>query len=387
MRVIAYVSIVGFYLKALGTVPPLTVLHREKVVLDADAEARSRGVTVGMPLAEAKVVLAKEGHFVEWDEEPFRKAQEAWIARAVEITDALEPDGQHAAFLDLSGHPRPLPVAQKLALELREAMGYSVRIGLAGSRWVAKESERRGDESGAALHIPEPFVASLSTKSLPLPREIKECLGLLGYLTVGQVATLSVATLQRQFGEVALDIQRLAKGGGPADVKPVFPVAALADRFVFDGPPETLQELEAGLYKIAVRLGNRLRHDDASAKTVELFLEGEDASTDVRLRTFSKPLGGTALLFASLKLMLTTLPKERLAAVRVRLTGVKRSRRVQLALDGERSRLDQERSMTAAVENARTAFGDQAVMRGSEKVEPRFRQVRRAYSEAYGWTW
>jgi len=387
VRVIAFFVIDGLYLGSLKEAPPLTVVHHEKQVLDADRAARERGVRVGMPLSEAKVILAKEGHSLAWEEELYREAQERWVEMATEITDALEPVGQHAAFLDLSGHPRPSEVAAKLAERLRTELRYTVRYGLAASRWVAQESAKRGDESAAALHIPKRFVASLSTASLPLPQAIVGRLTLLGYRTVGAVAGLSLETLRAQFGELALEIQRLGVGGGCADVRAVFPKNTLSDRFCFDGPPDTVEVLKAGLRTVAARLGTTLRADDASAKAVELFLEGDDGTTEVRKRTFSKPITGAAVLFATVRLMLTDLPDVPLAAIRIRLTEVHRATRVQLMLDGGPSNRDKAASIEAALTSARTVFGDRAVQRGSDLVEPRYRKLRRAYTEVNGWRW
>jgi len=387
VHVVAYVSIDGFYLGALGKAPSFSVVHHDKRVIDADPAARARGVQVGMPLSEAKAILAGDGQYVEWQEEDFRDAQRSWINAATDITDALEPDGQHAAYLDLSGHPRPSDVARALVKSLESNGGFRVSLGLANSRWVARQAALLGDRSEAALHVPKRFVARLPTFALPLPEEILSRLALLGYGKVGDIAHLPFESLRRQFGEFAFDIRRMALGGGTAEVQAVFPKDCLSERFCFDGSPETIQGLELGLTAIANRLGNRLRHEDATAKSVELFWEGEDGSVDVRRRTFSKAISGAALLLPSLRLMLSVLPPNPIAAVRVRLPDIRRSKRVQLGLAGEHSRLDRERSVEAAVINARTAFGDLAVIRGADVVNPRFKEVRRAYTAANGWVW
>jgi len=387
VRVLAFLQIDGFYLGALVDAKPMTVVHQEKRVLDRDSEAGKRGVHVGMPLAEAKAILSREGRFVAWEEEAFRTAQRAWIDVATEFTDALEPAGQHAAYVDLSGHPRPTEVAERLADALKNRLGHSVRIGVAGSRWVAREVALRGDPAGTAMLRPMRFVAPLPTTALPVPTGAVQRLTQLGYATVGEVAQLPLETLRAQFDELAYELKRMALGGGSAHVEPVFPMDCLAERFHFDGAPETIEILEAGLQEIAGKLGDVLRSEDASAKIVELFLEHEDGAIEIRRRVFSKPIAESKILVAALRLMLANLPERPLDAVRVRLCDIERSRRVQLGLDGERSRRDQIRSVEAAVANARTAYGDAAVLRASELKEHRWKQVRRAYSAVNGWAW
>lgn len=396
MRVLGYYHLDGFYIRALEGPPELTVVYRDKDVLDADLAAQRRGVHSGMPLAEAKAILAGEGKFVAWEEENFRAAQRAWIDVATEYSDAVEPDGQHAAYVDLSGHPNPRQIAYALrnrltAMNANEKAGphqnLKVRIGVAGSRWVAREAALRGDPAEIATLLPRRYVAPLPTFSLPSPAEVVQRLVLLGYRTVGDVAELPFETLQAQFGELAFDLKRTALGGGDAHVEAVFPAGSLAERFCFDGSPDTIQELEAGLRKVAARLGNALRRDEASAKQVELFLEGADGNPEVRRRTFAKPVTGTAVLLGALRLMLADFPREQIASLRVRLPDVERSRRVQLGLDGERSRRDRVQSVEAAIANARVAFGDTAVRLAGELPEARWRKVRRAYSAANGWIW
>lgn len=387
MHVIGFVHIDGFYLRSLTEVPPIALLHKDKSVLDVTAGAAARGVRVNMPLAEAKAILARDGHFIAWEEDQFRAAQRAWIDLATEVSDAVQPDGQHAAYLDLSGHPRPAEVVSQLSATLRHRLGLEARIGLARCCWVARAAALRGDTTGSAMLTPKRFVAPLPTRSLPLAEDVLQRLSLLGYPTIGDVARLPLDALREQFGELAFDLKRMTLGGGSAFVEAVFPANCLAERFYFEVPAETVETLEYGAQQVAAKLGSTLRADDASGRQVELFLEREDGPPEIRRRTFAKPIAGAALLMSALRLMLNEVPAQPVTAIRVRLPDIERSKRVQFGLDGERSRRDQAASMEAAIDTARKAYGASAVQLASAINEPRYKKVRRAYSAANGWAW
>jgi len=387
VRLIGFLDLAGFYIGTLPEATPYTVVHHEKVVLDAGVSAYQQGVRVGMLLAEAKAILMGKGHFVAWEEETFRAAQHAWIEVAIEFTDAVEPAGQHAAYLDLSGHPRPREVLLRLTETLKERLNLTARTGLATSRWVAREAAFRGDPAEIAMLMPRRYVAPFPTAILPLPEELVTRLILLGYSQVGAVAELPLETLKAQFGEVAYDLKQLVMGGGAGHVEAVFPANSLATRFVFDGAPEVVEELHNGLRVACNELGGQLREHDGSASRVELFLEREDASLEIRKRTFSKPVYSSKNLFRSLELMMARLPEHPVEALRVRLPEVERAARVQLDLEGQKSKSDQAKSIEHAIANACSTFGDTAVLRGSEIKEARWKKVRRAYSVANRWSW
>lgn len=387
MRLIAFLTVEEFYIGVHPEATSYTVIHHEKVVLDAGPSAREQGVRVGALLAEAKAILVGKGHFVEWREETYSAAQMAWIEVATEFTDAVEPAGQHAAYLDLSGHPRPREVIQRLIETLKNHLNLTARVGLATSRWVAREAAFRGDPAEIAMLMPRRYVAPFPTVVLPLPEELVARLILLGYSQVGTVANLPLDVLIAQFGDVAYDLKQLVMGNGARHVDVVYPANSLASRFVFDGAPEVIEELHNGLRVACDELGEKLKEQDSSVNRVELFLEREDASVEVRRRTFSKPARSTKNLLNALELMMAKLPEYPVEAVRVRLPDVERAARIQLDLDGQKSKSDQAKSIEHAIANARSAFGDTAVLRGSEIKEARWKKVRRAYSVANRWSW
>ena len=386
MRVFAIV-LEGFYAAATssGSGGPLAV-HRGKKVLDACPEARARGVHVGMPLAEARSVLATDGTFVEWEEESYREASRRWLEIVARYSDAVEPLSQHEALADLSGHPRPREAAAMLERDLRKA-GFLPRCGLAPCRWVARLAARRGDPLGLAHADPRAYVADVPTTSLPIDPEAARRLLLLGYRTAGEVASLPLSVLSAQFGDRSHGIVRASLGRGDALVRPLFPENAVSARFAFEVSPETRQDLDAGLARVAREIGAGLGDLDAAGRAVELFLEREDGSVERIVRTFARPLTGEDDVANALGLMLPLSPREGIESVRARLPGVAAARRTQLDLQGGRSRSDAAEGVRAALGHVREAFGDGAVRLLADIPEPRWVRLRRAYRQLNGWVW
>lgn len=90
-----------------------------------------------MGLREARSVVAGDGVFVEWEEEPYRAARDRWLRIVSRYADVVEPTDQHEAYADLSGHPRPREAADRLQESLRAALPCSVHVGLGACRWVS----------------------------------------------------------------------------------------------------------------------------------------------------------------------------------------------------------------------------------------------------------
>ncbi len=377
----------GFYAAATPNPEggPL-VVQRDKRVLDANPLARSRGIGVGMPLAEARSILNDDGQIVEWTEEPYREASRRWLEVVAQYADAVEPLKQHEVLADLTGHPRPREAAASLERALVRA-GFAPRCSVGGCRWVARLAARRGDPLGLAHSDPASYVGEVRLDALPLSPDEARRLSLLGYRTAADLAALSVDTLRAQFGDRAHGIAAAALGRGDAQVRAVFPADSVAARFTYESPPDTRQALDLGLLGLASEIGRALREADASGRTVELFLESEDGDVASIARTFARSVACEGDVANALGLMLPGSPSKRIASVRARLPGVETNRRVQLDMHGGRSRADRAESVRAALGHVREAYGEHSVRLVSEIREPRWVRVRRAYRQLNGWAW
>lgn len=401
MHFFLHLALEGFYTAALREPDAERglVVHADRRVLDANAPARAKGVAVGMGLPEAKAIL-EGGKFVTFEPEPYREAQRRWLDRCALVTDVVEPDRLHSAYLDLSLHPDPEALARRLMREIAEDLGVEVRAGMAATRWVAQLASgvlrHPGDPLIAQdLAMREPairpaeFLAPFPTRwLLPVEASHRERLEFLGYARIGDVAKVPLDVLIAQFGDAALTIQRAARGGVFQPVRALYPEGALTDRFVFDGPAALFEIVDMGLSRLAARLAKRLEEEDRQGEEVRLWFDGEEGGTVERVRRFAKPLHDMRSLRAAFRAMLPEdlgmqLPAG-LRRIRVHLPDLKPMARVQRDLSGE-GKGDRERRTEGALAVLRQAFGDRSILKASDLDEPRRIRVLRAWREATGW--
>lgn len=399
MHQFLFMRLLGFYAKALLQQDqklsgrPL-VIHRDKRVLDADPLAESRQVYRGMALSEAKAILT-EGAFVPWQEEPYRPLQATWLDLCTEISDVIEPCDQHSAWIDLSLQPDAELLAIRLKDRIQDHLELSASLGLGGTKWIARlasESKAIHASQGLAAHLslrdplvdPAAFLSPLKTRSLsPVEPAHRARLEFLGYNTIGDVAKVPLNVLRSQFGDAATHIRMCAKGGYFEPVESQYPPNSLSERIGFEGQVEDLQVLDEGLKKLAAMISEKLTKMDRQAKDVVVTLEHEEFRTTVLRRKFTKPIQNFPSALASLRLLLTPPPEDPVVGIRIRLENVSQSKRVQQELTGRNS--EREKGAIAAFAHIRTVFGDTAIQTGSDIVEPRRKQVLRAWKDATGW--
>ncbi|HTQ10831.1 MAG TPA: hypothetical protein VMI31_12215 [Fimbriimonadaceae bacterium] len=404
MHYFVFLRLSGFYAQVLDRRPgnlhakPL-IVHRDKRVLDVDEAAQTRQIYRGMPLAEAKAIL-HDGAFVSWEEEPYRQAQGEWLDPCAEFSDVIEPDEQHSAWIDLSLHPNPQALAESLRRRVEEATGLRATLGIGWSKWIAKLATQLANTQ---YPIPDTltFLHSLKTRHLsPVDLEHLARLEFLGYATIGEVAKVPFEVLRAQFGEAATHIRMCARGGYFEPVAAVYPPNSISERVPFEGSVEDLPTLDLALRDLAASLSKRLSQEDKQGKELVVTLEvdaggnhegdkgttaHEGASCVVRRRKFTKPIQNYASALASLRLLLTPPPEEPILGIRARLENVTEAKRIQRELTGHTTTADRERGALAAFQHIRTVFGDASIVTGCDIVEPRRKQVLRAWKDATGW--
>ena len=183
------------------------------VVSTASYEARAYGVRSAQPTALARR-LCPRGVFL-----PGRMARYQELSRHImtifrRYTPLVEPLSLDEAFLDVSGSRRlfgpALDIALRLKAEVRAETGLTVSAGVAGQKHLAKIASGRHKPDG--LTVVPAGGESAFLRSLPLSelwgvgRVTLAGLAELGLATVGDLAALDPAGLEKKFG--------LAGGGG-----------------------------------------------------------------------------------------------------------------------------------------------------------------------------
>lgn len=258
-----------------------------RVVAASDA-ARAAGVRPGQPLRQARQLCpgaVRLPHDVTAVERLHAAALEALCAQApaVEMGDTeawCDLSGRHAAHAGEAAWAAAVARGLVAALDADVCPAAAPAVGVASTRHVALVAARlagarrvrrvrQGEEPG--------FLAPLPVGVLPADPAVLARLGQLGLDRVGQVAALSPADLQRQFGPAGLDLLRLARGQGAAELTPEQPPRTLAERVVLDGSVADLEALRRCAERASQALGERLAILGLVAGRVELVLEPDDA--------------------------------------------------------------------------------------------------------------
>ncbi|MHB8635443.1 MAG: DNA polymerase Y family protein [Fimbriimonadaceae bacterium] len=359
------------------------VVVRDGFVLDANDAARARGIQLGIPLRQVRTLL-QEGKVVNWARENYEKRSRAWMDPCVALTGVIEPADQHAAWLDLSLHPNPIDVADKLICTLTKKTKLTIRYGAAPSKWLACLAAKH-DDCGLALRDPKKFLAPLSVSELlPVAPEHRERLLFLGYYHIGDVAKLSLLTLQEQFAEAALIIYSAAAGLLAQVPKAFYPPSSITDCFVFDGLVESTEVIDQACGVLARRVGERLLAQASQSAKLRATLELEDGSLKRLGRTFAKPMRCPQSVRSALRLLLEPALATPITAIRVFLPDLVKTCVVQPTfLNALASKEPQQAA--SALREIRTVFGDTSVRLGSEIVLSRRVKVLREWKHATGW--
>lgn len=348
------------------------------VVLSATYEARAMGVHSAMPMVRARrrcpaaVVLPP-------DFPSYQEVSAGVMALFRSMTPLVEPLSLDEAFLDVAGAHRtlgrPAQVGELIRSLIYDEQRITCSVGVASTKFLAKLASTRCKPDGLLVVPRDGVVAFLH----PLPvgalwgvgERTAEQLIRLGLLTVGDLATTPVTTLQRALGlSVGAHLAALAWGRDPRPVVPHEPERSVGAEETFSRDVDDPELIVRELLRLADRVAGRLRAGGHVGRTVSIKVRFADFSTITRSRTLGEPtdLGRTIYQTARELYLALGLQRARLRLVGVRIEGLVAAggqpRQLQL---GERER--GWREAERAVDAAARRFGAGAV-RPAALVDP-----------------
>jgi DNA polymerase-4 len=343
------------------------------VVTSASYEARRFGVTSAMPTSRARR-LCPDGIFIAPDFESYGRLSKQVREVFDSFSPVVEPLSLDEAFLDLRGATLmwdgPEALARGLRTAVKERTGLTVSVGVAPNKFLAKIASRQAKPDGLVVVPPDQVPAFL----WPLPagelwgvgERTAELLGRLGLRTVGDIAGVPVATLQRALGSLGTQIAKLAAG---IDDRPVVadpPRKSVGAEETFERDLVTGDEVARGLLRLADRVSSRLRAQGISGQTVNVKVRFSSFTTVTRSKTLTQEVDSTAPIYAVAR-TLTARALATQTSIRVRLLGVSVSQLGDWPASEQISLEDQPRWSAAesALDGIRRRFGDEAVTFGS----------------------
>jgi len=225
---------------------PVVVAWRgaRSVVCAASYEARRYGIHSAMPALRAER-LCPDAVFVPPDFPRYkavsRQVREIFLAH----TDLVEPVSLDEAYLDVTSPRQPSPsataTAQTIRAQIREMTGLTASAGVAPNKFIAKIASDWNKPDGLCVVKPsevDAFLVPLPVARIPgVGKVTKARLGKLGVTSVGELRTLELDVLLREFGRFGLSLYRRARGIDNTPVEPEHPVKSISSEDTF---PEDL---------------------------------------------------------------------------------------------------------------------------------------------------
>jgi DNA polymerase IV len=277
------------------------------VVLSATYEARAFGVHSAMPVTRARR-LCPQAIFI-----PPRHGSYAAVSREVmevfrSVTPEVEPLALDEAFLDVSGAirrlGRPAQIGELIRATIAEQQGITCSVGVASCKFVAKLASTRCKPDGL-LVVPADGVLDFLH---PLPvaalwgvgEQTGQVLARLGLRTVGDIAQIPVATLQRELGQAAgAHLAALAWGRDERPVVSRVPEKSIGAEETFPSDVDDPEVIRRELLRLSGRTARGLRSAGALARTVVVKLRLANFTTITRSRTLPEPTDVAQTIYAT----------------------------------------------------------------------------------------
>jgi DNA polymerase-4 len=289
------------------------------------------------------------------------------------ITPHVQAFPSDTVQLDLTSALRyfglnPYDVLQTAKMRLLALYGIDSSAGLAGNRMLAAMAAVES-APGRTTHIPaDPAAAKAWLRPRPviaLPgigRATATVLNRYGLHTIGQVADLPAATLQRLLGvSSARQLAQRARGHDPRPVAPQAPAAHLTADLALDQDCLDPVRHHHVVLALAEQLGRRLRTENQVTNRLTLGVRYADRSSSTRTRALKEPTDHSPALAATALGLLAALglQRARVRAFTIRVDDL-------MPADGAHHQLsldpgdDRARAAEAAADRARARFGPNA---------------------------
>jgi DNA polymerase IV len=300
------------------------------VVAAASYEARKFGCHSAQPMAialrkcpQARVVMPRHDRYVEVSRAVFEI-----FARFTPLVEGLSID---EAFLDLSGterlHGPARNVAERVRATVHAELGLTCSVGLASCKFIAKIASDQNKPDGlteVALGAEQAFLDPLPVRKLwGVGPRTEAVLKRYGVGTVGDIARLGQATLERELGEHGLHLHRLSVGIDDREVAPGRERKQVSHENTFHDDLTTRAEIEDWLLRQATRVADRLAAAGQRGRKVHVKLRDTSFTTWTRQCTLERPSAQTMEIFAAARQLVAKLEADGLLrGRRFRLTGL-----------------------------------------------------------------
>jgi len=346
--------------------------ERRGVVASASYEARTFGIHAGMPSSKAHR-LCPQAIFIRSHFSIYKDASAKFMKILGDFSPHIEPLGFEEAYLDVTGCEEPYGSPQKLALAIKERinkeLNLTASVGIATCKVVAKIVSDLCKPDGLLEIAPgeeQAFLNTLPVAKLPgVGKKTEQALGEIGITTIGELASLPLDTIKRQFGATGAVLHSYARGIDDREVEAPGEAKSISQELTFTRDTLDRNFLEANLHNLCQEVCQELRNQNKRARCVAIKLRYADFKTITRQVLLGEASDVTQVVFATAQQLLgKTLAQQEKP---VRLIGVRIS-----SLVGEGKQLpmfdsgtEKPEHLDKAIDKIRSKYGSTALKTGN----------------------
>jgi len=346
--------------------------ERRGVVASASYEARPFGIHAGMPSSKARR-LCPQAIFIRAHFSIYKDASAKFMKILGDFSPYIEPLGLDEAYLDVTGCEEPYGSHRQLALAIKERihkeLELTVSAGIATCKVVAKIASDLCKPDGLLEIAPgeeQAFLNPLPVAKLPgVGKKTEQPLKEMGITTIGELASLPLDTIKRQFGATGAVIHSYAKGVDDREVEAPGEAKSISQQLTFARDTLDRNFLEANLHNLCQEVCQELRSQNKRARCVAIRLRYADFKTITRQVILKEASDVTQVIFAAAQQLLSKALAQQEKPIR--LIGIRIS-----SLVGEEKQLpmfdsgtEKPEHLDKAIDKIRRKYGSTAIKTGN----------------------
>ena len=349
--------------------------QRRGIVLAKSQLAKQFGIKTGEPLYLARQKCPAIKVFSS-DFRVYTKYSKAMIEIFKEYTDQIEQYSIDECSLDLTHFLLPnetiLEKAKQISSEIKEKLGFTVNIGVAHNKLLAKMAS--DFEKPDKIHTL--YEEEIPNKMWTLPvsdlymvgRRSLPKLEKMGIKTIGDLAKTDQNILIKKFGKFGKMIWEYANG---IDNNPV---TGIGNSVTLPQDVANIEKLEETLLALTEQVAYRLRKQELLANVVNVQIKTNDFKTFSHQRKLDEPTDSTKYLYKEAKRLLDTLYQnsmnKQIRLIGVRVDNLEEKEQMQISLFNQTdTEKEKQRKVDKAVDAIKEKFGYEMITRaGKMKV-------------------
>lgn len=259
------------------------------VVSTCSYEARKFGIRSAMPLAQARR-LCPEAVFLPVAMSRYQEASRQVFQVFSTYTPLIEPLSIDEAFLDLTGCTGVFgsmeTIARQIKTRIKAEVGLNISVGISYNKFLAKLATELGKPDGLRTITRTDTAAVLGPLSVSylwgVGEKSRQQLQRMGIHTIGELAEMNPAVLERKMGQHAHVYWELAHGIDNRVVEVGRERKSVGREITFQQDIDNNSELETVLLDLAGQVSRRLRRQQIVARTFTLKLRYSNFKTLTR---------------------------------------------------------------------------------------------------------